>query len=225
MDKSFLWQNELPRTLNKDEVSVNAYTRRLLYTRPLLTASFGNFSIPLSVSFNSNYQENDYSDFTIGSNGWKLNIEQYLFPYNNSYLYSGFQVGDYVYIDGTWKIHRFIKYSTKTINNQSVNCYYDYYNDSLRLYVYPDGTADIVDLNNNKYCFNVNGRLSKIVSGINSQITKEITYNQDKITSIYDTRDSSIGFTFTYTDNLLTKIVNNSKFVLQKNNGCAKIHV
>ena len=145
MDKSFLWQNELPRTLNKDEVSVNAYTRRLLYTRPLLTASFGNFSIPLSVTFNSNYQENDYSDFTIGSNGWKLNIEQYLFPYNNSYLYSGFQVGDYVYIDGTWKIHRFIKYSTKTINNQSVNCYYDYYNDTLRLYVYPDGTADIVD--------------------------------------------------------------------------------
>jgi len=208
MDKSFLWQNELPRTLNKDEVSVNAYTRRLLYTRPLLTASFGNFSIPLSVSFNSNYQENDYSDFTIGSNGWKLNIDQYLFPYNNSYLYFGFKVGDYVYIDGTWKIHRFIKYSTKTINNQSVNCYYDYYNDSLRLYVYLDGTADIVDLNNNKYCFNVNGRLSKIVSGINSQITKEITYNQDKITSIYDTRDSSIGFTFTYTDNLLTKIVN-----------------
>ena len=64
MDKSFLWRNELPRTLNKDEVSVNAYTRRLLYTRPLITASFGNFSIPLSISFNSHYQENDYSDFT-----------------------------------------------------------------------------------------------------------------------------------------------------------------
>ena len=209
MDQSRVWQQELSRTLNKDILSINAYTRRLLYSRPLLNASYGNFTIPLYITFNLHYKSTDYSSLPIGSsNGWKLNIEQYLFPYSNEYNLKDFKAEDYVYIDDAWKIHRFIKYTTKTINNQSVSCYYGHHNDSLRLYVYPDGTSEIVDLNNNKYCFNTNGRLKKLISGVNSEIVKELTYNQDKITSIYDTRDSNIGFTLSYTDNLLTSITN-----------------
>ena len=79
MDQSRVWQTELKHETSRDLLTVNTFTRRLCYHRPLMKTDYGNFEIPIALSYNANYNLSDYGGKTIGfSNGWKLNIEQYI---------------------------------------------------------------------------------------------------------------------------------------------------
>ena len=208
MDQSRFYQKELSSTLGLDNLLINTFTRRLIYERPLLTVSGGNFEIPISLSFNQNYHNTDFNSLRIGSNnGWKLNIEQYIVPYVSDYELEGFNAGDYVYIDGQWQIHRFIQYGVRTINNKVVRCFYDYHNDTLKMHVYTSGECEVYDLNNNRLYFNSDGKLYKIVSGVNSQISKLITFENGNIRRICDERDQTVGYTFEYLNNLISKVI------------------
>ncbi len=184
---------------------LNIYNGRLLFDYPLISIGMNNFEISSSLVYNSHYKLNDFWDRRIGfGNGWKLNIEQHLFEYQSSYEIQGFLNGDYVYIDSNWIIHRFVKY--KTNNNKTT--YYDDSGSGLRLVITNDDNLKIYDVQNNIYCFNKNGYLINLISGVNEEINKEITYdNNYHIESIYDKRKQERKILFTYDEDLLNQVL------------------
>ena len=229
MDKSKINHQNQSYNIGKGQASVNLVTGRLLFEYPLLSIGSNNFQMSTVLSYSSQYLPSDFGDKKIGfGNGWKLNFHQYLIPYNASYNIDGFELGDYVYIDSSWCIHKFKLYTTGK--------YYDTSGTGLRLLV--SGTSKIIkDENDNLYEFNNSGNLISYTSGINHNIKKVLTYNGDKLVSIHDVRKderkiefiydtngmlvetkntlNNLGFNFIYKDNKLERIIKTSLNNLQ----------
>ena len=193
MDKSKINHQNQSYNIGKGQASVNLVTGRLLFEYPLLSIGSNNFQMSTVLSYSSQYLPSDFGDKKIGfGNGWKLNFHQYLIPYNASYNIDGFELGDYVYIDSSWCIHKFKLYTTGK--------YYDTSGTGLRLLV--SGTSKIIkDENDNLYEFNNSGNLISYTSGINHNIKKVLTYNGDKLVSIHDVRKDERKIEFIYDTN------------------------
>ena len=98
-------------TCGEGKLELNIYNGSYVYIYPLLSIGLNTYNLNVSLVYNSRYSISDFNGFKIGfGNGFKLDIEEYLFPYQNSFNISGFNNLDYVYIDSKWCIHRFIKY-------------------------------------------------------------------------------------------------------------------
>ena len=193
--------------------SVNIYNGNLLFEYPLVSTGMNSFEINTSLVYNSDYKSNDFNGRLIGmGNGWKLNIEQHVFKYESSFNLDGFSEDDYVYIDSNWNIHKFVKYYPNDETTYPMN-YYDESGTGLRLKISSSNIPyEIVDCNNNKLLFNSNGLIVEMVSAINAEIIKNITYdNLGNITSIYDNRNNARKIEFTYINKLLINC-----FVLNK---------
>lgn len=221
------------------KATLNIYNGKLGFEYPLIQIGSNSFNIPSTILYNSQYKSTDFNGKKIGlGNGYKLNIHQYVFPYVSSYNIEGFTEGNYVYIDSSWNVHRFVMYK----GNDYKATYYDADGTGLKLVSTSNEGFEIIDTSNNIIKFDLEGRLNRIISSINSEIIKEIIYdNKGNLISIYDTRKpdrtidfiyngnnvlestistfNDIGYTFEYSDNKLFKIIkyhaNGSKYVME----------
>ena len=185
---------EIKFELGDINLQTNIFSGRIKTKIPLSSLGFNNFNINTSLCHTSNFENFGLESIGLCS-GWKLNIQQYLFEYKNSYNISGFTEGNYVYIDGDWNIHKFIKYK----EDIEKNYYYDENNVLIKLSMDKQSLLGFIeDSNKNTLYFNSKGQLIKIVSGINSEIQKEIQYFEDKIAALYDVRKIERKILFKY---------------------------
>lgn len=202
MDKSKINQTQLDFSSGLGLANLNLKTGRLLFECPGLTVGANSFQIATSLVYNSHIKDSDFWDLKIGlGNGWKLNIQQYVFPYDSAYNLADFEDGDYVYIDSNWNIHRFVKYKNNNTYGDTRSVYYDASGSGLRLLTGENRYSEIYDGNNSIIKFDLQGRISNIISSINADINKTITYSGDNLTSIYDSRKAGRKINFTYYSN------------------------
>ena len=204
------------------KAKLNLYNGKLGFEFPLISLGANNFKIESSLIYNSQYKSIDFGGKKIGfGNGWKLNMHQYVFPYLSSYDIEGFEVGNYVYIDANWNIHKFEKYKSSSTYGDLRNTYYDADGTGLKLLVGSSATTQMFDQYNNTYLFDDDGRMIEVISGINVGITKKIVYSNGNLMSIYDQRKSSRKIQFIYnSDGTLKKAyitVNNIGFDFKYN--------
>ena len=205
------------------KAKVNLYTGSLLFEYPLMAIGANNFLVSTNLLFSSEYKSTDFNGKKIGlGNGWKLDLHQYVFPYLQSYNIDGFNVGNYVYIDGSFNIHKFVQYKSISSNDEATNVYYDNSGTGLKLIVKNNTDIKIVDQYNNSYIFDEEGKMIEIISSINENIKKKIVYRNDKILSVYDDRKPFKAICFVYNeDNTLRKVystVNKVGFSLNYDN-------
>ena len=191
--------------------SLNIYTGQLTVSHADMSIGAGNFQIGVShvyredlkdLEYTINKAQADEETIKVGfSNGWKLNLQQYVFAYDEAYGFAGFNAGDYVYIDASGYKHRFIRYK-----DGQYGAFYDA-DGGLRLKI-TDSGYEIFDDVENKSVFDAKGRLIQIVSGINEAITKVIGYGQlPHPVCVYDQRKPSRRLELSYSaDNVLTQI-------------------
>ena len=202
MDKSKINQTQLDFSCGLGLANLNLNTGRLLFECPSLSIGANNFQISTSLIYNSKMKNTDFGNLKIGlGNGWKLNIQQYVFPYDSTYNLSNFEEGDYVYIDSNWNIHRFVKYKNSNTYGDSRSVYYDASGSGLRLLTGENRYSDIYDGNNSIIKFDLQGRITNIISSVNANINKLISYNGDNLISIYDSRKSGRKINLTYYTN------------------------
>lgn len=202
MDKSKINQTQLDFSCGLGLANLNLNTGRLLFECPGLSIGANNFQISTSLIYNSKMKNTDFGNLKIGlGNGWKLNIQQYVFPYNSSYNLEEFEEGDYVYIDSNWNIHRFRKYKDNNTYGDTRNVYYDASGSGLRLVTGENRYSEIYDGNNSTIKFDLQGRITNIISSVNANINKIITYSGENLISIYDSRKTGRKINFTYYSN------------------------
>ena len=183
------------------KAKLNVYNGKLGFEYPLLSIGANNFQISTTIIYNSQYKNFELGSKKIGfGNGWKLNIQQYLIPYSSTYSLAGFNEGNYIYIDSNWNIHKFVKYKDESDYYDGENLYYDEYGSDKILIINSKNEKIVQDIYKNEYWFNENGDISKIVSGVNKQIIKEIIYNNANIIAIYDSRKKSNKINFIYNE-------------------------
>lgn len=207
MDKSRIYQSSQKYDLGNGSLYVNTFNGRILYSYPIATVGLGNFQINTSLIYNSFYKDTDFGNIKIGfGNGWKFNIEEYVFPYKPEYNIDGFNFNDYVYIDSNWCIHRFVKYKEVKGYDNPRKVYYDESGTGLKLIVVNNSNYKMIDEYNNISYFDLkSGKLISSISSVNSLITKIIEYDETKnnIISIYDSRKESKRIKFEYNQNNL----------------------
>ena len=202
MDNSKINQTQLDFNCGLGLANLNLNTGRLLFECPGLSIGANSFQISTSLIYNSQIKNSDFGNLKIGlGNGWKLNIQQYVFPYDSAYNITNFEEGDYVYIDSNWNIHRFVKYKNSNTYGDSRSVYYDASGSGLRLLTGENRYSDIYDGNNSIIKFDLQGRITNIISSVNANINKLISYNGDNLISIYDSRKSGRKINLTYYTN------------------------
>ena len=205
MDRSKMNQTELDFSCGMGLAKVNLYTGRLLYDCPGLMIGANSFQIGTSLIYNSHYKPTDFNGKRLGiGNGWKLNIQQYLFPYLDSYELDNFseEDEDYVYIDSNWNIHRFVKYKSSNGYGNNRYVYYDSNGTGLRLIVGDNSYSEIYDGNTNIIRFNNQGNVTEVISAVNSQMIKMFSYDENNnLISICDSRKSTRKINFSYNRN------------------------
>ena len=207
MDKSKINQSELDFNIDVATSKVNLNTGRLKCEIPLFTVGANSFQMGVSLLYNSHYKETDFGNKLIGlGNGWKLNIDEYVFPYNVEYNMEGFEEGDYIYIDSSWQIHRFVKYKETYKYGDTREVYYDSNGSGLKLSTGENRYSEIFDGNNNIIRFDLTGRIMEVVSALNPEVVKTITYEEGLIKSIYDSRKPNRKINFNYENNKLIQI-------------------
>ena len=112
-------------SLGNGTLSVNLYKNTYIYNYFLTSYLFGNYEMNISLMYNSKYYETNLRNYIkIGfGNGWKFNLQQYLFEYKEEYNIEGFSLSDWVYIDSNWCIHRFVENRTETNNDIKTTIY------------------------------------------------------------------------------------------------------
>ena len=202
MDNSKINQTQLEFDSGFGLANLNLKTGRLLFECPGLTIGANNFKISTSLVYNSQIKDIDFGNMKIGlGNGWKLNIQQYIFPYSSTYNLPGFEEGDYVYIDSGWNIHKFKKYKNSNAYGDTRSVYYDASGSGLRLLTGENRYSEIYDGNNSTIKFDLEGRINAIISSVNADIVKTITYSGDNLISICDTRKTGRKINFEYYNN------------------------
>ena len=185
MDKSLINQTELSYNCKVGSAKVNIYTGRLLYEYQDADIGLESYEIALSHIYNSHYSPLIGENSLVGD-GWKLNIQQYIYFSNDKYYY----------IDGFGKIIEF--------EMLFANVYYDNSGLGMRLELFIDH-CEISDISGNTMHF-VSNRLTKIVSCENPSIEKIFVYSDNKIIAMYDSRTPDSKFLFEYKNELLSQV-------------------
>lgn len=177
------------------KLNVNAGLKEVKFQFGDLEMGKGTFQMGVSHIY---CNLNHIFDTCMGNN-WKLNIQQYVIPYQAFYNLEGYQVGDYIYIDEYNHLHRFVQYDRNRYVDQS----------ETGLYLIADNyTRQIKDDKDNCLDFDTQGRLKAIITMGRSQLlTKFIKYDTSgKLVKFYDSRKEEQYFKFEYRNNLLYKM-------------------
>lgn len=176
-------------------LNVNAGLNEVKFQYLDLEMGYGTFQMGISHIYST---RNHVADSLVGAN-WKLNIQQYVIPYQASYNLEGYQVGDYIYVDEYNHLHRFVQYAQ--------NRYVDQSGTGLVL-IADTYTRQIKDNQDNCLNFDQQGRLIAIISmGRTKSSTKFIKYDSvGMLNKFYDGRKEERYFKFDYRNDLLYKI-------------------
>ena len=209
-DNSKIKQSQLQYACGAGTAEINLYTGRALFEFSDMSIGAGNFNISANHVYNSHTSINivpNRSSFM--GNGWKLNLQQFLFPYLTSYAYPGFAAGDFVYIDETGHRHRFVQLA---ISGGRQGTYFDTTGLGLTLTVSGTGVnerGNIQDEAGNVLEFDINRWvIINSRAAINAGIRKEYRYDSNtRLTEIFDNRKSSRRMLLRYGANgLLSEI-------------------
>ncbi len=178
---------------------VNQYTGNLVWTRDDI--GFGGNRMPVSISHVYNANESKDNLFGMGY-GWRTNFNQRVYHWDDDNA-----VGDYyIWEDADGTKHYFLNISTGTYIDE----------DGLELTLKTTGSGtkkySIEDKYGNISYFDTNGRLTQQTNNQATESSITVTYTTTsgrKISTITD----GVGrkYTFTYTDDLLSKIAYKSK--------------
>ena len=202
MDSSKINQTELSYSCGAGEAKVNLFTGRLLFAHPDISMGIKSHQIELTHIYNSQLELPSHLNSFTG-NGWKLNVQQYLFLDRETY----------VYIDGLGYRHEFA-----SLNDSDK--YYDTTGLGLTLSVGTD-TNEIKDESGNTMIFE-DDRLIKSISCIDTLIAKHFDYDSaGRLISVYDRRKPDTKFVFSYDEIsglLKTIICNKGSTLVEKIN-------
>ena len=188
-------------------LSLNTYNGNFIYTYPFFSIGQNTYTLSTCLVYNPSYKITDFSGIKIGfGNGFKLDIEEYVFPYQTYYNLEGFSTNNYVYIDSVWNIHKFVYYKEETKNQDVFNVYYDESGTGLKLMVFSTFYV-LIDELDNKYYFS-NNRLVEKRSGLSNSIVRKIEYSNNDVVSIYDNRKQTRRIVLSYSNHLLTSVTN-----------------
>lgn len=166
------------------EYGVNVRTGRLIFGKTLFSLSGNKMPANLELCYNKtnaltrkiNTDDSAAKAFDISTHmpkGFKLDCQQYVFPYGN----------DYVYVDGKYNYHRF------ALAQNASDVYFDTAGTGLLLYVKADG-FEIKDNTVNRMTFNGRGLLVSVEKKVkNNTISMTVAYDaeeSDKIVSVTD---------------------------------------
>ncbi|MCL2556828.1 MAG: hypothetical protein FWE03_07450 [Firmicutes bacterium] len=213
MDNSRINQSQLNYNCGAGEASVNLRTGRMLFDHPIMSVGSNSFQMGVSLVYNSQGIGMP-TGFDTGLGNWKLNIQQYVFPYTTNLNYPEFQANDYVYVDGSGYKYRFVWYKQMTEHGRVKQFYYDAGGSGLKFTT--DGATNAQGIPANREVIDEtgtvlkfrqdNGALFEIMSGVNSQIVKDIVYTDGRLTAISDRRRPTRRIDFTYTNDRLNEI-------------------
>lgn len=216
MNLSKLHHKNLNFELGNVQILVNTVTGRMLLKFPDLELGQGNFNIGICHVYNS-HTDSSYISGNLAylPNSWNINVNAHLY-YGGTIIIDNVSKNYYNYIDSEGIVHRFIFYKLDYLNASQSNLLYSFYYDEsgsgLILRV-KDSLSEIVDEHGNIMRF-VNGRLDRVISGVNENIKKIYTYNSNgKLASIYDARKPQKTITFLYSGNNLDSISNGIKSI------------
>ncbi|MBR6688155.1 MAG: RHS repeat-associated core domain-containing protein [Clostridia bacterium] len=185
-------------------VNLNVYTGKPVIMHNDMCIGTGNYQIPVSHVYRDDLVGIS-APVNIGfGDGWKLNLHQYVYPYQASYNYPRFSsTQDYVYIDDVGYKHRFVKYKTE----DGFNVYYDADGTGLRLKLLADNECEVYN-DVTRLHFDASGRLDKIISPFSNSLNKIITYDASgNIDKVYAQGKASRKLTFTHdANNRLTEL-------------------
>ncbi|MCL2630696.1 MAG: DUF6531 domain-containing protein, partial [Firmicutes bacterium] len=174
--------------------NINVTTGRLLFERPDFAMGANTYAVEVSHIYDSDPNEPFRNANSCFGNGWKLNIQQSIYPEGNDIYY---------YVDSSGYTHKFQRYDSEG----SIAKYYDETGAGLTLFV-NGGIRHIEDPSGGRMEFNSQGRLTKIISSQNDAIKKIIEYSTDgRLEEIYDERKPNRKIKFVYGENdLLSKM-------------------
>ncbi|QVK16927.1 hypothetical protein KHQ81_08440 [Mycoplasmatota bacterium] len=198
MDYSKINQSQLKYSCTAGGAAVNLYTGRLLFEHPDITMGSNGYEIGVSHIYNSQIELPSNINTCMG-NGWKLDIQQYIFKDEND---------NYVYLDGAGYQHVFEKLQGDQ--------YYDTTGLGLILTVNSSNKV-ITDEQGNQMKFKAD-RLVSTTSCQNSDIVKSFNYTNGKLKSIYDGRKKGAQIVFDYdiTNGLLKTIKCKTNLIVKK---------
>ena len=207
-------QSRLNFSCGAGAASVNLATGGLTFERPDISMGANSFAVGLSHVYNSYGFPAGINTF-MGSK-WKLNIQQYLkgeLDFSNN-------ADECTYIDGAGYAHKMMRYDqqTKTGSTSSfcADKYYDLegagltFENSKEIFksnVNDRLTKILYDATENRMYFDITGKLEKITSGPNEEITKIINHDgAGRVINIYDNRKPLRKITFDYENGLLSEM-------------------
>jgi RHS repeat-associated protein len=189
---------ELPFECSSGVGSVNTYSGRFCFNHKDVTVGAGSYVLGVAHNYNSHLFHDCHryalDQLHMGRN-WKLDIQQYIIV----------ESGKLVYVDAAGNFNDFVFVGDDqyldALGSGSKIKYQEY---DIDRYVLSDASG-------NELRFNSDGRLTKIVSGINSNICKRIYYRTDgRLNYMCDDRKPSRKIEFAYNnsgllDTIITK--------------------
>jgi RHS repeat-associated protein/uncharacterized repeat protein (TIGR02543 family) len=188
---------ELPFECSSGVGSVNTYAGRFCFNHKDVTVGAGSFILGVAHNYNSHWLNDsriraDLRNTYMGRN-WKLDIQQYVFE----------GLGKLIYVDAAGNCNDFMLVGD--------NVYLDALGSGSKIEYFANNSDRYVlsDVAGNELRFNSDGRLTKIVSGTNSDICKRIVYRTDgKLDYMCDYRKLSREIVFEYNNSgLLDAII------------------
>jgi len=177
---------------------INDYSGNLVFNMPLASTASPTQAANLSYIYNSYFAKQKYTVTTPHTGrGWRMNIQQTVFPTTTDLLGTNQSKYPYVYTDADGTEHYFYK-KTEGTSTQ----YLDEDGIGLELFV-TSSYYKIVDEDKNSLVFNKSGYLTSICDSSNNRV--EIIYSGKNIELIEDAEGDTITFTPNNTDNNYVK--------------------
>lgn len=183
MDETKGYHSEISYENTAGLLSVNLYTKRVLYTGNTITMGSNLHNMNVSLVYNSLF-ELPYGDETGLGKKWKLDVEEYLYEYSDFYIY----------VDGLGSKHKFIKLKENK-----------YYDESGLGYILDTSNGCVIkDIKGNELRF-TNNHLTEVVTIDGVDIAYE--YVGDLLVKMYSKNNDRNEIVFKYNkDNLLSSI-------------------
>lgn len=148
---------------------INLATGRMIYEHASLSIGGGTYAVGVSLLYNSMQR----GCLANRAAGWKLNVDQALIKYGDTYKH----------IDARGEVNTYLPFDVEN------NRYYNSDDAGNVLTISSDGQAEIGDAVGNKLRFDADGKIAGTVSAMNANVAKEIAYDaQGRILKLYDKR-------------------------------------
>ncbi|MCL2848402.1 MAG: hypothetical protein FWE13_06660, partial [Firmicutes bacterium] len=188
-DKTRAGHSQLSYSCSAGGASVNLFNGSMIFSRPTISLGANTYAIGASHVYNNSIIGNMPFNTHMG-NGWKLDVQQYLFSEGNNQFF---------YIDSGGTKHIF---EPTGLNNH----FYDTSGLGLILRLHVNGEHIIEDDYNNRLFFNIQGFLVRVASS--HGVTKNYEYINGRLMSIFDSRRTGNNnrIRFAYENDLLATV-------------------